>query len=238
MAAAAVGTVAVVETIQGEGNDWDPGPLWGEGDAGNPYARVKTPEDVAREFIRDGGVVVNDYSDDGRYRPRRSIVYGVIAAIVVLGTLAAIRFLPARAVAHRPISTSKSSHVSHKTVITAIPTTTTTSTSTSASLPANSAVTVQVLNASVTDGVAGLTAAALKQDGFVVGAVGNAPSKITPGQPSEILYGPAGISAAHKLDGSLNGPVNYVASPSLTGTNVTLWIANAQLTVIPQSNDT
>jgi hypothetical protein len=98
-------------------------------------------------------------------------------------------------------------------------------------LPANSAVTVDVLNASGSGDLAGSTATGLRNSGFVVSGVNNAPNVIPPGGPSQIIYGPAGLPAAHALANSLNGPVSYVPSSFLAGNNVTLLVANPQLTV-------
>jgi LCP family protein required for cell wall assembly len=99
-------------------------------------------------------------------------------------------------------------------------------------------VSVDVLNASGGGELASQTASGLTQDGFVVTGVANAPSVIAPGDPSLIYYGPTGLPAAHTLADSLHGPVTYVASPSLTGNAVTLWVASAQLTVTTTTTTT
>jgi LCP family protein required for cell wall assembly len=114
----------------------------------------------------------------------------------------------------------------------ATPTTTTTT-----PVP-SSTVSVNVLNASGGGELASETAQGLKSNGFVVTGINNAPSVIASGDPSEIFYGPTGLPAAHTLGDSLNGPVTYVASPSLTGNNLTLWVANAQLTVTTTTTTT
>jgi len=52
---------------------------------------------------------------------------------------------------------------------------------------------------------------------------------IASGSPSEIFYAdrPAG---RHTLGDSLSGAVTYVPSSTLSGNDLTLWVANAQLT--------
>ena len=104
-------------------------------------------------------------------------------------------------------------------------------TTTTAPPLANSAVSVNVLNASGGGQLASQTASGLEQDGFAVTGVNNAPSVIASGDPSEIFYGPSGLPAAHTLADSLKGTVTYVGSPLLTGNNLMLWVANAGLTV-------
>jgi LCP family protein required for cell wall assembly len=106
----------------------------------------------------------------------------------------------------------------------------TTTTTTAPPLPA-SAVTVNVLNASGGGELASQTASSLEQDGFVVNGVNDAQSVIPTGSLSQILYGPAGLPAAHTLGDALTGGVTYVADPTLTGNNLTLMVANAGLTV-------
>jgi hypothetical protein len=106
---------------------------------------------------------------------------------------------------------------------------------TTTSLPPNNAVTVSVLNASDTDGLAAATGTALTQAGFTVSGVGNAASKIPPGGPSQIYYGAGGLAAAHTLANALSGPVSYLTNTTLNGNSVILWIANAQLTVTSTS---
>ncbi len=96
---------------------------------------------------------------------------------------------------------------------------------------APSAITVDVLNASGGGELATETAQGLTQNGFAVSGIDNAPTVIAAGDPSEIFYGPDGLPAAHALADSLNGAVTYVANPSLSGNDLTLWVANAQLTV-------
>ena len=117
------------------------------------------------------------------------------------------------------------------------PTPTTTTTTTAPPL-ANSKVSVDVLNASGGGLLATDTASGLRQHGFVISGINNAPSVIPPGNPSEIFYGPTGLPAAHTLAASLQGKVTYVPEASLTGNDVTLWVASAKLTVIPTTTTT
>jgi LCP family protein required for cell wall assembly len=106
-----------------------------------------------------------------------------------------------------------------------------TTTTTTAPPLANTAVSVNVLNASGGGELAGQTASSLEQDGFVITGINDAQSVIPAGSPSEILYGPVGLPAAHTLADSLTGGVTYVADPTLSGNNLTLMVANAGLTV-------
>ncbi len=113
-----------------------------------------------------------------------------------------------------------------------------TTTTTTAPPLANSAVSVDVLNASGAGLLATDTAAGLRKNGFVITGINNAPSVIPAGQPSEIYYGPSGLPAAHTLADSLKGKVTYVPDSSLAGNNVTLWVANAALTVTTTTTTT
>jgi len=196
----------------------------GDGRAGT-HERPPTPEEVARAFIRDGGVVVFDEPDERRVRRRKTIVGAAIAVLVIAGAVVAFVILstPKKSAPHSQPSALKT------TSTTVAPTSTTTTTS--APLPANSAVTVDVLNASNALDLAGQTATGLRQIGFVVSGISDAPSVIATGDPSEIFYGPNGRPAAQALALSLNGPVSLVPSGLLTGNNVTLWAAGPQLTV-------
>jgi hypothetical protein len=97
---------------------------------------------------------------------------------------------------------------------------------------------VDVLNASGGGLLATDTSDRLRDDGFVITGVDNAPSVIAAGNPSEIFYGPSGLPAAHTLAASLNGKITYVPEPSLRGNDVTLWVANAQLTVTTTTTST
>jgi LCP family protein required for cell wall assembly len=113
-----------------------------------------------------------------------------------------------------------------------------TTTTTTAPPLANDAVSVNVLNASGGGLLATSTANALRQDGFVITGVNNAPSVIKAGDPSEIFYGPTGLPAAKTLGASLQGKLKYVPDARLTGDNVTLWVANASLTVTTTTTTT
>jgi LCP family protein required for cell wall assembly len=113
-----------------------------------------------------------------------------------------------------------------------------TTTTTTAPPLKDSAVSVDVLNASGAGLLATDTAEGLRHNGFVISGINNAPSVIPTGEPSEIYYGPTGLPAAHTLADSLKGKVSYVPDASLTGNNVTLWVANAELTVIPSAGST
>jgi LytR cell envelope-related transcriptional attenuator/LytR_cpsA_psr family len=111
-------------------------------------------------------------------------------------------------------------------------------TTTTAPPLANNAVSVDVLNASGGGLLATDTAAALKDNGFVITGINNAPSLIPAGEPSEIYYGPSGLPAAQTLADSLKGKVTYIPDSSLNGNDVTLWIANSALTVTTTTTTT
>jgi len=113
-----------------------------------------------------------------------------------------------------------------------------TTTTTTAPPLANSAVSVNVLNASGGGLLATDTAQGLRQHGFVITGVNNAPSVLAAGDPSEIFYGPSGLPAAKTLAASLAGKVKYVPDPALTGNNLNLWVANATLTVTTTTTTT
>jgi LCP family protein required for cell wall assembly len=105
-----------------------------------------------------------------------------------------------------------------------------TTTTTTAPPLANEAVSVNVLNASGGGLLATDTADVLRQEGFAITGINNAPSVIAAGNPSEIFYGPSGLPAAKTLAASLPGKVKYVPDPTLTGNDLDLWVANATLT--------
>jgi LCP family protein required for cell wall assembly len=121
-----------------------------------------------------------------------------------------------------------------------VPKTTPPATTTTTAAPPlqNGAVSVDVLNASGAGLLATDTARALEQNGFGITGINNAPRLIAAGDPSEIFYGPSGLPAARTLADSLNGSVTYVPEPGLSGNDLTLWVANAQLTVIPSTTST
>jgi LCP family protein required for cell wall assembly len=117
------------------------------------------------------------------------------------------------------------------------PTPTPTTTTTVAPL-AHSAVSVSVFNASGGGLLATDTATGLRNDGFKITGINNAPSVIAPGEPSEIYYGPTGLPAAHTLADALKGKVTYIPDATLSANSLILWVANAQLTVIPSTTTT
>jgi hypothetical protein len=92
-------------------------------------------------------------------------------------------------------------------------------------------VDVQVFNAGAAAGAAHAMASALTSAGYDVVEVGDAPTPIAAGSPSQIWYGPTGKDAAHALGASLSGPIRYASDPSLTGNTVALFIVGSQLTV-------
>jgi LCP family protein required for cell wall assembly len=107
---------------------------------------------------------------------------------------------------------------------------TSTTTTTQPALP-HSQVSVQVFNASTVNDLAHETASELSTLGFGIAEIGDAPSPITAGDPSQIWYGSTGLEAAHTLGAVLKGSVKYVADPQLSGDTVSLLIAGSQLTV-------
>jgi LCP family protein required for cell wall assembly len=113
-----------------------------------------------------------------------------------------------------------------------------TTTTTTAPPLANNVVSVNVLNASGGGLLATDTAQGLRQDGFVITGINNAPSVIAAGDPSEIFYGPSGLPAAHTLAASLQGKVSYVPDATLTGNDLTLWVASSALTVTTTTTTT
>jgi LCP family protein required for cell wall assembly len=111
-------------------------------------------------------------------------------------------------------------------------------TTTTAPPLANSAVAVDVLNASGGGLLATDTAEGLRKNGFEITGIDNAPSLIPAGAPSEIYYGPSGLPAAHTLADSLQGKVTYVPDSSLSGNALSLWVASAALTVTTPTTST
>ena len=112
-----------------------------------------------------------------------------------------------------------------------------TATTTTVPMEAHDQVSVNVLNASTVNDIAHSTATALTAQGFEVAQIGDASSQLTPGGPSEILYGPSGYRAALSLDSVLSGPVTLVADSDLSGQTVSLLIAGSQLTVTGSSSN-
>jgi hypothetical protein len=194
---------------------------------GRPDVPV-TPEEVARAFIRDGGTLDFGDEDEGRWIRRKSFLSAVAAIVVVSGAVAAyVIWLNPKTPdgqASTALSASTTAGASGATPPTSV-------TPTTVQLPANNAVTVEVLNASNTSELASHTATGLEQVGFVVSVVSDAPSVIAGGSPSDIFYGPNGLPAAQVLALSLNGSVSLLPDASLSGNNVTLWIAGPKLTV-------
>jgi hypothetical protein len=164
--------------------------------------------------------------EPGMLGRRRLLIVIGLGAVIVVALVLVLVVVPSTKTptgASNAAASNGSSSGANTTAATASTTTTT--------LPPNSAVTVSVLNASDTNGLAAQTGAALTQAGFTVSGVGNAASKIAAGSPSQIYYGPGGLPAAHALGNALSGPISYVTNATLTGDSVILWIANAQLNV-------
>jgi LCP family protein required for cell wall assembly len=105
------------------------------------------------------------------------------------------------------------------------------STSTTVTAVPHDQVDVNVFNASTVNGIAHSTAVALSVQGFYINDIANASTQLSPGDSSEILYGPVGYAAALALGMTLNGPVSYVSDPDLSGQTVSLLIAGSSLTV-------
>ncbi len=148
------------------------------------------------------------------------------AAVILLSLFVALALFPSGGAG--PRVSHEAAH--HGSVIQVRTQFSTTSNPTDPLLPDRS-VTVQVLNASGSGELATKTAVALKKAGFVISSVNDAPSVISPGDPSDIFYGSTGLTAARTLAAVLNGLVSYIPDSSLVDNNVSLWIANAQLTV-------
>jgi hypothetical protein len=233
-----VGIGRKVDTSGDHGGDREIGTVTEESDGDFPTSRLKTPEEIAREFLQSGKILVDAEPEETPVRRSWAPVFGVIGVIVVLAAIVVIVLLSNRHVSHPPAAAVRKPPVTTVPVPVKKVASTTTTTAPPTLPPANSAVMVNVQNASQSNGLAALTAAALTQDGFTVSAVGTAPNQIASGDPSQILYGPTGLSAAHVLGNSLSGPVSYVASPDLTGSNVTLLIASSQLTVVSGTTTT
>jgi LytR cell envelope-related transcriptional attenuator len=230
-----------VDTPREHGDDREIGTVTEESGGDDPTPRVQTPEEIAREFLRSGQVLVDAEPEEPIVRRNWAPLVGLVVVCVILAVIVAFVLISTRHASHPPApAAAVRPHASTTVAVKPVTSTTrsTTSTTSQPSQPANSAVLVTVLNASDTDGLAAQTGAGLTADGFTVSSVGTAPSPIAPGDPSQILYGPSGLSAAHVLGGSLSGPISYVASPGLAGTNVTLMIASSQLTVVSGTTTT
>jgi LCP family protein required for cell wall assembly len=87
-----------------------------------------------------------------------------------------------------------------------------------AAAPANTQVTV--LNALGTDGLAATTATKLRQSGYRIATVGNAPAADL--ARSQIAYAPGHLADAKALAGTLVGGASLLEDPSLTASQLTL----------------
>jgi hypothetical protein len=209
-----------------------------EGGPGRQEARVLSPEEVARDFLRDGdSSVTQDTRSQASRRRRRNArakaptIAVVVGACAVLAGLAAFTLLPTGQPSAPPAQARSHSPAGGSVTTTTSTTSTSTSTSSTEPLLAHGAVKVDVLNAYGSGQLATVTAAALKQLGFSVGSVGNAPGDIAAGQPSQILYGPNALADADTLAQTLSGPVIETSTSNLSGNLLELWVASPQLTV-------
>ncbi len=202
-----------------------------EGDAGTQQGRVPSPEEVAREFLREGGgVAAQERNEESRRRRVRipagfATAAGVAGAVAVLVLLAVLMLLPSHPPSARRASGVALPHSTDGQANT-LPSTTTT-----VPLPPPASVTVDVLNAYGPGPLAPETALRLIHVGFAISGTGNAPNLIAGDNPSEIFYGPSGLPAAETLAQWLNGPIKEVSSANLSGNNLELWIANPLLGV-------
>jgi len=96
---------------------------------------------------------------------------------------------------------------------------------------AHNLISIEVYNAGAAAGAAHDVASALTAAGYTITGIGDAPTPIATGDPSEIWYGSSGLDAAHTLGASLTGSVRYVSDPSLTGNSLALFIAGSPLSV-------
>ena len=201
-----------------------------EDDRGTDPGRLLPPEEVAREFIREGGgAALQEQSAEGRpLRVRFPFDWatgaGVVAAVVALVLLVLL------ALPHLPPTSPRASKPTEHSGKTSIPATSATS------LPPTSSVTVEVLNADGSDERPVATYLSLFNVGFPISSVGTAPRLITGGGPSEIFYGPSGHPAAETLRHWLIGPVKDVQNANLSGNNLELWIASPLLGVVPKKS--
>lgn len=197
-----------------------------EGNGGPPQQRALSPEEVAREFLREGRVVVaEERTAKGRPRhvrtsSRVAVSAGVAGAVLVLALLAFLILLLNRSPS--PLSASKPTHGLKRST----PATNTNS------LPPISSVRVDVLNADGSGQRPTATYLALRSAGFTVSGVGTASDLIAGGQPSEIFYGPSGLAAAETLAYRLIGAVRDVYNANLPGNHLELWIATPLLGVV------
>jgi hypothetical protein len=201
-----------------------------ERQGGRHDTNVLTPEEVARNFLRLRGGAIHDPRTQPSRRPRRNTrsaaatIAVVIVAVAVLAGLAVLTLSPNKQA--RPPAAQARLHNPAAGAATTSP-----STTTIVPLLAPSAVTIDVLNAYGSGRVASVTAASLKQRGFTIGVVANAPGNLPAGQPSQILYSPDASAAANTLAQTLLGPVTETPTTALSGNHLQLWVANPQLTV-------
>jgi len=206
-----------------------------DGDTGAPPRHVPSPEERAREFLRGGGstqgggVAPQQRNQGVRRRPVRiprgvGTAAGIVAALAVLALLTALMLLPSHPPSAPRVPSGKPTHPTHGRPSTSASTISNT-------LPPPASVKVDVLNAYGSAPLGAATAARLRQAGFAIGTLGQAPSLIAGGQPSEIHYGPNGLRAAETLAPWLIGAVKEVPSATLSGNHLQLWIANPWLSV-------
>jgi hypothetical protein len=171
--------------------------------------RVLSPEEVAREFLREGADVDRqERKEEGRRRRVRILAgfataAGVVVMVAVLVLLAVLALLPSH-----PPSPPRAATVP---------------------LPPPTSVKVDVVNAYPSGVLLAIeTAKNLQHIGFVIGGVSNSIAGVA---PSEIFYGPSGLRAAETLAQWLTGSVQKVSSTQLSGNNLELRIANPLLGV-------
>jgi LytR cell envelope-related transcriptional attenuator len=206
-----------------------------EGEDDTQVGRPLSPEEVAREFLREGGGVAREERiEEVRLRRRVRIparvatAAGIAGAVAVLVLLAVVALLPSHPPSPPRAAGGALPQPTDSPVVTSPSTATTTTTVT---LPPPASVTVVVLNAYGSSPLAPETALRLISAGFAIRGTGNAPSLIAGDNPSEIFYGPSGFPAAETLAQWLHGPVKEVSSANLSGNDLELWIANPLLGV-------
>jgi len=180
-----------------------------EDDSGT-QGRMRSPEEVARGFLEEGGSVDPLKAEGPRLRVWNpgalATAAGVVAALAILVVLAVLTLAPSRT----PSPPSAAG----------------------VTLPAPTSVTVAVQSTLPSGALLAIqTDQRLTLIGFHSSGVGFAPNIIAVGEPSEIHYGPSGLRAAETLTQWLTGPVEKVFSAQLSGNNLELWIASPQLGV-------
>ena len=201
-----------------------------EDDRGTDPGHSLSAEDAAREFSEGGGAALQEQRAEGR-PPRVRLPFGWATGAGVVAALVALVLLVFLALPHRPSTSPRASTPADHSAKLSIPATSATT------LPPNSSVTVELLNADGSDERPVATYLRLISAGFAITSVGSAPSLITGGQPSEIFYGPSGHRAAETLAHWLIGPVKKVQSANLSGNNLELWIASPLLGVVPAKHN-